>query len=296
MAQEEKPNSMPDNPVCKDHHTLVNGHVLLMGIVNVTPDSFSDGGAYSGAQEAIDHAHRLVEEGADIIDIGGESTRPGAEFVPIDVELRRVIPVVEGLAGQTTARISIDSRKAPVMREALAAGAHILNDVSALEYDEDAMSVAADCDCPVILMHGLMKGRGDPKTMQNHPQYGDVVTDVYDYLQDRLKACERAGIHKSRLIVDPGIGFGKTLMHNLALLAHLDRFASLGVPLLLGTSRKRFIGTIGKEADPRKRTPGSIASALQGVAQGVSILRVHDVAKTRQALKVWQAIEEAKKQ
>jgi dihydropteroate synthase len=268
-------------------HELVKDRVLIMGIVNITPDSFSDGGLFEGSKEAIAHAARLQAEGADIVDIGGESTRPGADPVSVEQELARVIPVLEGLKGKLTAKISIDTRKAEVMRRALLAGADMINDVTALQYNEDSLNVAAGSSCPVILMHG----KGDPKTMQDNPTYEDVVTEVHDYLQERIDVCEGAGISRARLVIDPGIGFGKTLAHNVELLANLDRFADLGVPLLLGASRKRFIGALSGEQDPLKRVPGSIAAALSGLSKGVRILRVHDVRQTRQALDVWQAIE-----
>jgi dihydropteroate synthase len=258
----------------------------LMGIVNVTPDSFSDGGAFSSAQDAIDHALRLEAEGADILDIGGESTRPGAEPVSIDDELRRVLPAIEGLAGRTKALISIDTRKAEVMRRALAAGAHMINDVAALTYEPACMEVAAASDAPIILMHA----QGDPRTMQAAPYYDDCLLDVCDWLASRIAACEAAGIARSRLVVDPGIGFGKNLTHNLELLAGLTLLHGLGMPLLLGASRKSFIGTLSGVKTARERVPGSIAAALQGAAQGVQILRVHDVAETRQALTVWEAM------
>ncbi|WP_072387351.1 dihydropteroate synthase [Hyphomicrobium sp. CS1BSMeth3] len=258
----------------------------LMGIVNVTPDSFSDGGAFSSAQAAIDHALQLEAEGADILDIGGESTRPGAHPVSIEEELARVIPVIEGLAGKTKALISIDTRKAEVMRRALAAGAHIINDVAALTYEPECLEVAAASNAPVILMHA----QGDPRTMQAAPQYDDCLLDVCDWLEARLAACEAAGIPRDRLIIDPGIGFGKTLAHNLELLAGLTLLHGLGVPVLLGASRKSFIGMLTGEKDARHRVPGSIAAALAGASQGAQILRVHDVAETRQALTVWEAM------
>jgi dihydropteroate synthase len=289
----EKKSQSPSN------HELVDEQVLLMGIVNVTPDSFSDGGEFSSDLAAFTHAVSLAKNGADIIDIGGESTRPGAAPVSVDEELDRVIPVIERLkAFQSTQsreqlpllKISIDTRKAQVMREAIKAGANIINDVTALQYDEDSLQVAADCACPVILMHG----KGDPETMQDNPTYKDVVAEVHEYLAARIAVCESAGIARSRLVIDPGIGFGKTLEHNLSLLANLEKFNDLGVPLLLGASRKRFIGSLSGETDAAKRAPGSIAAALHAVSQGAKILRVHDVKKTRQALKVWQAIEAIK--
>jgi dihydropteroate synthase len=256
---------------------------LIMGVVNVTPDSFSDGGRFLAPQAAIAHALRLEAEGEQILDIGGESTRPGSGGVDLEEECRRVLPVIGGLVGRTQARLSIDTRKAEVMRRAAAAGAHLINDVSALTHDAVALAAAAETGLPVILMHA----QGDPRTMQQDPRYDDVVLDVYDMLAARIAACEQAGIPRARLIVDPGIGFGKTLAHNLALLGALSIFHALGCPILLGASRKSFIGRLtGAKAD--ERLPGSLAAALVAAAQGVQILRVHDVAATRQALAVWE--------
>jgi dihydropteroate synthase len=257
----------------------------IMGVVNVTPDSFSDGGLYNEADQAIARAAELALDGADIVDIGGESTRPGADRLQPSEEIQRILPVLEGLAGGE-ARISVDTRKAPVMKAAQEAGAHILNDVSALTHDEDSLAVAASTNLPIVLMHS----RGDPKTMQKDPVYADVLLEVYDYLAARIEACERAGISRARLIADPGIGFGKTLEHNLALISGLSLFHGLGVPVLLGASRKRFIGALTQEADPSKREPGSLAAALAGAAQGAQILRVHGVASTVQALRVWRSV------
>lgn len=257
----------------------------VMGIVNVTPDSFSDGGNYATAQTAIDHGLRLADEGADILDIGGESTRPGAGPVPLDEELRRVMPVLEGLRAKTDTRISIDTRKAEVMRRAASAGAGILNDVSALTYDPEAIHVAAESGLPVILMHA----QGDPRTMNDNPQYEDVLLDVFDFLEGRISACEAAGIPREKLIADPGIGFGKHLPHNVAVLAGLSLYHSLGVPVLLGASRKKLIGQLTNAENPKDRVPGSLAAALWAVAQGVQIVRVHDVSETRQAIDVWDA-------
>ena len=259
----------------------------IMGIVNVTPDSFSDGGAFASADAAIDHALRLEAEGADILDIGGESTRPGAEPVSVEEELRRVLPVIEGLAGRAKALISIDTRKAEVMRRALTAGAHIINDVAALTYEAACREVAAQSNAPIILMHA----QGDPRTMQSAPHYDDCLLDVCDWLAARIAACEAAGIDRARLVADPGIGFGKTIAHNLELLAGLTLLHGLGVPLLLGASRKSFIGALSGAKNASERMPGSIAAALHGAAQGVQILRVHDVAETRQALTIWQAMQ-----
>ncbi len=257
----------------------------IMGIVNVTPDSFSDGGRLTSADAAIAHALQLAEAGAEILDIGGESTRPGADYVPAEEELKRVIPVIEGLRQRTDALISIDTRKAEVMAKAAAAGADILNDVSALTHDENALAAAAETGLPVMLMHA----QGDPKTMNDDPQYSDVVLDVFDFLESRIAACEAAGIPKSKLVADPGIGFGKHLPHNVAVMASLSLYHGLGVPVLLGASRKKLIDHISDVPNPADRVPGSIAAALTGAAQGVQIVRVHDVAETRQALNVWRA-------
>ena len=259
----------------------------IMGIVNVTPDSFSDGGQFARVEDAVDHALRLVEEGADILDIGGESTRPGAEPVALDDELKRVMPVLEALHERTDALISIDTRKAKVMRLAAEVGVDILNDVSALTYDKDALEAAAESCLPVMLMHA----QGDPQTMNDNPQYVDVVLDIFDFLERRLHACQAAGIPKAKLIVDPGIGFGKHLHHNVAVLSGMSVFHGLGVPVLLGASRKKLIGQLCNIEDPKGRVPGSISAALSGIAQGVQIVRVHDVAETRQAIAIWQAVQ-----
>ena len=259
----------------------------IMGIVNVTPDSFSDGGRLGSTEAAIAHALQLAADGADILDVGGESTRPGAQAITVDEELRRVIPVIEGLAGKTAALISVDTRKAEVMRRALAAGAHIINDVAALTYEPACMEVAAASGAPIVLMHA----QGDPRTMQAAPRYDDCLLDICDWLADRIDACAAAGIDRARLIVDPGIGFGKTLDHNLELLAGLSLFHGLGVPVLLGASRKSFIGALTGVKVASERVAGSVAAAIHGATQGVQILRVHDVAETRQALAVWEAMQ-----
>ncbi len=264
----------------------------IMGIVNVTPDSFSDGGRLGSAQAAIDHGLRLVEAGADILDIGGESTRPGSETVPVAEELRRVLPVIEGLKSKTDARISVDTRKADVMRRASVAGADMINDVSALTFDPAALETAAESGLPVVLMHA----QGDPKTMQDAPHYDDVLLDVYDFLADRISACIAAGIPRERIVVDPGIGFGKTLEHNLQLMSGLSLFHALGVPVMLGASRKRFIGALTGEVVAAKRVQGSVAAAIAGAAEGCQIVRVHDVTETKQALAVWLAARSGRHQ
>ncbi len=254
----------------------------IMGVVNVTPDSFSDGGERFDSGRAVADGLAMIEAGADIIDVGGESTRPGAAPVPVEEELRRVLPVVKGLAAQG-ARVSIDTRWAPVMAEAAAAGAAILNDVTALSGDPESLSVAAQSGLPVVLMHM----QGQPQTMQADPQYEQVSLDVFDYLTDRIEACVAAGIPRDRLVVDPGVGFGKTLAHNLRLLNDLALLHGTGCAILLGVSRKSFITKIDGPCDAKERLPGSLAAMLYGIRQGVQIVRVHDVAETRQALAVW---------
>jgi dihydropteroate synthase len=265
---------------------LVLDRPRVMGIVNVTPDSFSDGGLHADADTAVAHALRLVEEGADILDVGGESTRPGADEVPLAEELRRVVPVIERLARETQVPISIDTSKPEVMRAAFAAGAGMINDVYGLRR-EGALEAAASLGVPVVLMHML----GEPRSMQASPQYDDVVADVHRFLAERMFAAEMAGIDRKRLVIDPGFGFGKTREHNLALLANLDAFADLGVPLLAGLSRKRSIGELtGREA-PADRVHGSVAAHLLAVDRGARIVRVHDVAATVDALAVWRAVD-----
>ena len=257
----------------------------LMGILNVTPDSFSDGGENYDASVAIAHAADMQAQGASIIDVGGESTRPGAEEVAIDEELRRTAPVIEAIRAASGVPISIDTRKAPVAQAAHEAGADLINDVAGFTFDPDLAPFAAKAGLPICVMHA----QGTPDIMQVDPRYDNVALDVYDYLEGRISALEAAGIPRSRIITDPGIGFGKTLEHNLTLLQHLALFHSLGCPMLLGASRKRFIGTIGGTEEARHRAPGSIAVALAGVAQGVQMLRVHDVRETAEALRLWQA-------
>ncbi|WP_296639461.1 dihydropteroate synthase [Roseinatronobacter sp.] len=261
----------------------------IMGIVNVTPDSFSDGGRFDSQASAVAHALRLLAEGADILDIGGESTRPGAVEVAVADEIARTAPVIAALrdAGMR-APISIDTRKAEVARAALAAGADIVNDVSALTWDRDMAPLVAEAGVPVCLMHA----QGTPQTMQKDPKYNDVRFDVHDWLMAAMARAEAAGIDRARIILDPGIGFGKTVAHNLALLAHLALLHGSGCAILLGASRKRFIGVIGGVDQAGERLGGSLAVALQGAAQGAHILRVHDVSETRQALSLWQALHE----
>ncbi len=258
----------------------------LMGILNVTPDSFSDGGQFLDPDAAIGQAIAMAAHGADIIDVGGESTRPGADVVPSSLEIERTEPVIAAIRSGSRIAISIDTRKTDVAFAAQKAGATMLNDISALSFDEKLAQLTAGAGMPVCLMHA----QGDPKTMQTAPRYDDVLLDVYDYLESRIDFAQRAGIRRDRIAIDPGIGFGKTLSHNLALLRNLSLFHALGCPILLGASRKRFIGTLGDVPDADARVPGSIAVTLAGVAQGVQVHRVHDIAETRQALTLWQAV------
>ena len=257
----------------------------VMGIVNVTPDSFSDGGAHDTADAAVAHALRLVEEGADALDIGGESTRPGAAEVEVEEELRRVVPVIERLAAQVAVPISIDSSKPEVMRAAVQAGAGMINDVYGLRR-EGALDAAAALGVPVVLMHM----QGEPRSMQAAPQYDDVVGEVHRFLAERIFAAEMAGIPKQRIVVDPGFGFGKDTAHNLQLLAQFERFIELGVPVLAGLSRKRSIGELTGRDVPADRVAGSVAAHLIAAQRGAAIVRVHDVAATVDALKVWNAV------
>ena len=257
----------------------------VMGIVNVTPDSFSDGGDHASTDAAVAHALKLAAEGADLLDVGGESTRPGAQEVPLEEELRRVVPVIERLARQTGLPISVDTCKPEVMRAAVQAGAGMINDVCALRR-EGALETAAALGVPVVLMHML----GEPRSMQEDPRYDDVVAQVHRFLAERIFAAELAGIPKKNLVADPGFGFGKTTVHNLELLARLDRFAELGVPVLAGLSRKRSIGELTGRQAPAERAAGSVAAHLLAAQRGARIVRVHDVAATVDALKVWEAV------
>ena len=262
------------------------GRPLVMGIVNVTPDSFSGDGLAADLDAAIAHGHALLEAGADLLDVGGESTRPGSAPVPPEEEMRRLLPVVRDLAKAAT--ISVDTRNAATMAACLEAGAEIVNDITALRHDRDALRVVQQAKAPVVLMHMLGM---DPRTMQQNPQYADVALDVARFLRDRVETLEQLGIPRGRIAVDPGLGFGKTMAHNLALLERLPLLAGLGCRLLVGASRKAFIGRVGGEAAAARRVAGSVAAALAAATRGAAILRVHDVAETLQALKVWAACE-----
>lgn len=256
---------------------------LIMGILNVTPDSFSDGGLYLQHERAIAQGLKLAEDGADIIDVGGESTRPGANPVPVKEELRRVIPVIEGLRKESQIMISIDTYKAPVAEAALAAGAEMVNDISALRFDSAMTSLLAEHDLPVVLMHM----QGEPRTMQENPRYNDVVSEVSEFLRERIAAAVAAGI--AEIIIDPGIGFGKRVEHNLEILRRLAELKALGRPILIGPSRKSFIGQLtGAPLD--ERLPGTIASVVLGIAGGADIVRVHDVLEVKRAVQVADAI------
>lgn len=258
----------------------------VVGIINVTPDSFSDGGQFASLDDAVAHGLRLAEEGADMLDVGGESTRPGAADVSTEEELQRVIPVIEQLVARTSLPIAIDTSKPEVMRAAVAAGAGMINDVYALRR-EGAMDAAAELRVPVCLMHM----QGEPRSMQDEPHYDDVVGEVHRFLTDRLFSCEIAGIDRRKVMVDPGFGFGKTLEHNLALLRRLERFADLGSGVYAGLSRKAMIGALTGRKDPAERIAGSVAAALIAVQHGARMVRVHDVAATLDALKVWHGVK-----
>ena len=264
---------------------------LVMGIVNVTPDSFSDGGRFFGAEAAVAHGRKLIADGADILDVGGESTRPGSESVTEAEELARIVPVIATLAAETDRPISVDTAKPAVARAAVAAGARIWNDVTALRWAGDSAATAAELGCEVVLMHM----QGEPRTMQTEPRYEDVVREVAEFLAARAQAAMAVGVAREKIWLDPGIGFGKHMIrHNLPLMAGLAEIVKLGFPVLLGASRKSFISALDPAAkDAGGRLGGSVAAALAGVAAGVAAVRVHDVRETVQALRVWTAIAQA---
>lgn len=264
-----------------------NKSPLLMGVVNVTPDSFSDGGEFLDTDKAVTHALKLLDEGADILDIGGESTRPGAVIVTPEEEQARILPVIQAIKEkQPKAVISVDTRNANTMQKAIGSGADIINDISALTHDAESLNVVSKAQIPVILMHM----QGTPNTMQDRPQYDDVVEEVFTFLKTRIAVCVEAGIERAKIICDPGIGFGKTLEDNLKILKNLDKFHELNCPIILGASRKSFIEKIVLGTPAEDRLAGSLATAIQGLSQGVQIFRVHDVKETHQAFKVWQAV------
>lgn len=287
MARDWQRLTSPRAPLQLGSRTIRLDQPQVMGIVNVTPDSFSDGGQYEDANAACLAGADMATAGAALLDVGGESTRPGAKAVWEGDEIERVKPVVERLAAGGNA-ISIDTRKAAVAEAALAAGAHLVNDVSALAYDERMIDVVAASGAPVVLMHA----QGDPQTMQDNPRYGDVLVEVFAFLEARIAAAGAAGIARDRIIVDPGIGFGKSVAHNLELMNGLALFHGLGCPLLVGASRKRMIGALSGEAPADQRLAGSIALALKAAEQGAQIIRVHDVPETVQARKVWRGLKD----
>lgn len=259
----------------------------VMGILNLTPDSFSDGGRFNAPEVALERARKLVSDGADILDIGGESTRPGATEVAVTDEIARTAPVIAMLRGSGfAAPISIDTRKAGVARATVAAGAGLINDVAAMEFDPGMAAAAAETDAALCLMHA----QGLPETMQDDPRYQDVLLDVYDYLAARIAVAEAAGIAREKILLDPGIGFGKTVAHNLALIRGLSLFHGLGCAILLGVSRKRFIGAVGQAPEAVSRMPGTLAVTLAGLDQGIQMHRVHDVAEIAQGIRLWDAI------
>ena len=260
----------------------------VMAIINATPDSFSDGGSYGDSAKAAEAGAAMAADGAAIIDVGGESTRPGAATVWEGDEIERVLPIVQRLAAGGNA-VSIDTRKSSVMSAAIGAGAKLVNDVSALTWDPQSADVIARADVPVVLMHH----QGDPQTMQKDPRYDDVLVEVYQWLEERIAAAEHGGIARDKILVDPGIGFGKTVAHNLELINGLALFHGLGCPIVFGASRKRMIGALAHEAPADRRLAGSLALALKAVEQGVQIVRVHDVPETVQALKIWRGLRDA---
>ncbi|MHB8843628.1 MAG: dihydropteroate synthase [Nitrospirota bacterium] len=288
--------SQLDNVLRSDYTIVAGGRVLdlgsrthIMGILNVTPDSFSDGGQFAGHDAAVAHARTLAADGADIIDIGGESTRPGALPLTEDEELQRVLPVIERIVRDTHVPVSIDTYKAGVARRALAAGASIVNDISGLRFSPDMAPIAADHGAVVVLMHI----QGTPRDMQVDPVYGDVVGEVMDYLAESAEIALKAGVGRDRILVDPGIGFGKTLQHNLEIISRLDEFLALGFPIVMGTSRKRFIGTVLDIAEPRARVEGTAATVALAIERGAHIVRVHDVGYMTKVARMTDAVVRA---
>jgi len=282
MSRSARQSVTPASWQCRDRRVERADRALVMGVLNVTPDSFSDGGRFADASAAVAHARRMVGEGADIVDIGGESSRPGAQPVSVEDELQRVVPVVEALARELPCLISVDTAKSEVAAAALRAGAHIVNDITALEGDPRMGEVVASFRAGVVLMHM----QGEPRTMQASPRYGDVVAEVCDHLRGRLAAAEAAGIARECVALDPGIGFGKTVGHNVSLLANLPRLAELGRPVLVGLSRKSFLGRLLDLPDPAARGAASLAGLAYAVLRGASILRVHDVKESCDTLRL----------
>jgi dihydropteroate synthase len=296
----KKIDSLLDNYLRSDYKIDCRGKVLglgsrthVMGILNVTPDSFSDGGLYVHTDEALAHAREMAEAGADIIDIGGESTRPGARPLSEEEELRRIIPLIERLAAELTIPISVDTYKSRVAKGALIAGASIVNDISGLRFSPDMAKVAADYGAAVVIMHI----KGTPRDMQQNPVYADVVGEIRSYLDEGIEIAVRAGVDREKILIDPGIGFGKTLEHNLAILDRLDEFRGLGRPIVLGTSRKKFIGSVLAIPVPEQRVDGTAATVALGIERGASVVRVHDVARMTQVARMTDAmVRESTKQ
>jgi dihydropteroate synthase len=293
----KKINTLLDNYLRSDYKIKCRGTVLdlnarthIMGILNVTPDSFSDGGRYADAHRAVDRAREMAAQGADIIDIGGESTRPGARPLSEDEELARIIPVIRQLAGELSTPLSVDTYKSRVAEKALAAGASIVNDISGLRFSPDMAKVAADHGAVVVIMHI----KGTPRDMQKNPVYADVVAEVAQYLEEGVATAVSAGVDRERVLIDPGIGFGKTLGHNLTLLERLGEFRAIGRPILLGTSRKKFIGTVLDAPEPELRLEGTAATVALGIERGARIVRVHDVAQMVNVARMTDAILKAK--
>ena len=288
-----KIDSLLDNYLRSDYKINCRGKVLdlsrrthIMGILNVTPDSFSDGGQYAAAERALAHAREMAAAGADIIDIGGESTRPGAAPVAEEEELRRIIPLIERLSAELAVPISVDTYKSSVAKKAIEAGAGIVNDISGLRFSPDMADVVAGSGAAVVIMHI----KGTPRDMQQNPVYDDVIGEVMDYLEEGIGIAARAGVDREKIFIDPGIGFGKTLEHNLALLDRLDQFQALGRPIVLGTSRKKFIGTVLDLPAPEQRVDGTAATMAIGIERGARVVRVHDVARMAQVAKMTDAI------
>ncbi|HEU4958056.1 MAG TPA: dihydropteroate synthase [Sphingomicrobium sp.] len=288
MAADWARITAPRSPLQMGERTIRLDQPQVMGIVNATPDSFSDGGSYADAVSAAEAGAGMAAEGAAIIDVGGESTRPGATTVWENDEIERVLPIVKQLAASGHA-VSIDTRKSGVMSAALGAGARLVNDVSALTWDPQSATVVAEAGAPVVLMHH----QGDPTTMQDAPRYDDALVEVYIWLEERVAAAEGAGIARDKILVDPGIGFGKSVAHNLELLNGLALLHGLGCPIVLGASRKRMIGALANEAPADRRLPGSLTLAMKAIEQGAQVIRVHDVPETVQALKVWRGLRDA---
>jgi dihydropteroate synthase len=270
---------------CRSGDLRLGERTLVMGVLNITPDSFSDGGLFFEPHKAIEHGLRMAEEGADIIDVGGESSRPGSDPLPLDEELKRVIPVIEGLASRLEIPISVDTYKSPVAEQAIEVGAQMINDISGLRFDPQMPAVAARFDTPLIIMHI----KGSPKTMQQDPSYEDLMGEIIDYLREGIARAEQGGVDPHQVIVDPGIGFGKRVQDNLLIIKHLPELNTLGRPLLIGTSRKSFIGTV-LDAEVHQRGIGTLASVAVSALKGAHIVRVHDVAPIKQTVAIVDAI------